>query len=156
MDQLGGPVRNSHDIRHRLPPLHVGDDAVDHRPDVVVGVAPLDVLPDVGGDDGVPGRGEVAVRASEPWVELEEVLRAVAGVHLEVEVGVAGPADVLEQAWPAIGVLTQVKVRARDGNGAWGGRATSVRITGSQGSVNVSGDTFRSVLGLRSTWIRFR
>ncbi|MFC6345615.1 hypothetical protein ACFP8W_26755, partial [Nocardioides hankookensis] len=61
----------------------------------------------------------------------------------------------LERAWPAIGDLTRIAVTGRDGNGAWGGRVRSITLTGSKGKVTVSGDTFRSVLALRSTWITF-
>ncbi len=62
----------------------------------------------------------------------------------------------LEQAWPAIGDLTRIAVTARDGNGDWGGRVRSIALRGSQGRVVVSGDTFRAVLGLRSTWLTFK
>ncbi len=62
----------------------------------------------------------------------------------------------LESAWPAIGNLTRITVTARDGNGDWGGRVRSLTLTGTSGRVVVSGDTFRSVLGLRSTWLTFR
>jgi len=61
----------------------------------------------------------------------------------------------LERAWPTIGDLTQIAVTSRDGNGDWGGRVRSITLTGSGGRVVVSGDTFRSVLGLRSTWLTF-
>ena len=44
---------------------------------------------------------------------------------------------------------------SRDGNGAWGGRVRSITLTGTAGRAVVSGDTFRSVLGLRSTWLTF-
>ena len=62
----------------------------------------------------------------------------------------------LEQAWPAIGNLTRIAVTARDGNGDWGGRVRTIVLRGSTGRVVVSGDTFRAVLGLRSTWVTFR
>ena len=61
-----------------------------------------------------------------------------------------------EAAWPALGNLRRITVLARDGNGEWGGRVTSLRLVGSRRSVTVSGDTMRSVLGLRSTWVTFR
>ena len=66
------------------------------------------------------------------------------------------PDTALERAWPTIGDLTGVTVTRRDGNGDWGGRVRSLTLTGTTGSVVVSGDTFRSVLGLRSTWVTFR
>ena len=64
--------------------------------------------------------------------------------------------DAIERAWPAVGDLRRIAVVARDGNGDWGGRVTSVALSGTGGKVTVSGDTFRSVLGLRSTWLTFR
>lgn len=57
----------------------------------------------------------------------------------------------IEDAFPTIGTLRSVSVTARDGRGAWGGRAASVVVTGSTRSVTVSGATFRSRFGLRST-----
>ncbi len=64
--------------------------------------------------------------------------------------------DRIESQWPAIGDLRQVEVLSRDGNGQWGGRVRSIRLTGSQGKVTVSGDAFRFGLGLRSTWVTVR
>jgi len=61
----------------------------------------------------------------------------------------------LEQAWPKVGDLQSITVTARDGNGEWGGRVRSLSLTGTGGTVSVSGDTFRSVLGLRSTYLTF-
>ena len=61
----------------------------------------------------------------------------------------------LEQAWPAVGDLRRIEITSRDGNGAWGGRVGSITLTGSAGQVTVSGDSFRSALGLRSTWLTF-
>jgi SpoIID/LytB domain protein len=61
----------------------------------------------------------------------------------------------LERAWPTIGDLTGMAVTGRDGNGDWGGRVRSITLTGTGGRMVVSGDTFRSVLGLRSTWLTF-
>ncbi|WP_193612095.1 SpoIID/LytB domain-containing protein [Nocardioides lijunqiniae] len=62
----------------------------------------------------------------------------------------------VERAWPSVGDLTGIAVTRRDGNGEWGGRVRSLTLTGSKGRVVVSGDTFRSRLGLRSTWLTFR
>jgi stage II sporulation protein D len=62
----------------------------------------------------------------------------------------------IERTWPAIGNLTKIAVTGRDGNGDWGGRVTSITLTGRAGRVVVSGDTFRSMLALRSTWVTFR
>jgi peptidoglycan hydrolase-like amidase len=61
----------------------------------------------------------------------------------------------IEATWPGIGNLTRITVLRRDGHGEWGGRVASVRLVGGRGQVQVSGDTLRSVLGLRSTWVTF-
>ncbi|MGH3362214.1 MAG: SpoIID/LytB domain-containing protein [Nocardioides sp.] len=60
-----------------------------------------------------------------------------------------------ESAFPAIGNLTRVRVNRRDGNGEWGGRVQSLTLVGSRANRTISGDTLRSVLGLRSTWVTF-
>jgi SpoIID/LytB domain protein len=62
----------------------------------------------------------------------------------------------LERAFPKVGNLRRIAVDGRDGNGDWGGRVRSMTLSGSGGSVTVSGDTFRSVLGLRSSWFTFQ
>jgi stage II sporulation protein D len=62
----------------------------------------------------------------------------------------------IERTWPRIGNLTRLAVTARDGNGEWGGRVRSVTVTGDEGVVVVTGDGFRSGLGLRSTWLTFQ
>ena len=63
---------------------------------------------------------------------------------------------VLERTWPAVGDLRRIAVTKRDGNGDWGGRVSSLTLSGTGGKVTVSGDTFRTLLGLRSTWVTFR
>jgi SpoIID/LytB domain protein len=55
-------------------------------------------------------------------------------------------------AWPAIGAFTGLAVEARAGGGEWGGRVASISIVGSKGSVKVTGDAFRTAMGLKSTW----
>lgn len=55
----------------------------------------------------------------------------------------------IQKAYPSIGTLKSVQVTARDGDGTWGGRVDAVKITGSSGSVNVSGGTFKSKFSLR-------
>ena len=55
--------------------------------------------------------------------------------------------DVQEQ-WPQVGRLTRITL-ARD---AQGNRVTSMVLTGEGGSVTITGDDFRSGLGLRSDW----
>lgn len=56
----------------------------------------------------------------------------------------------LQRAYPAIGRFSGISV-ARDGRGAYGGRAVTVTIAGSNGTVSVTGNQFRSAFGLRST-----
>lgn len=64
--------------------------------------------------------------------------------------------SLFERTWPATGNLTRITVTRRDGNGDWGGRVALLTLVGDKGRVVVSGDTFRSILGLRSTWLTFR
>ncbi len=60
----------------------------------------------------------------------------------------------IRSAFPSVGTVTALVVNGRDGNGAWGGRVTSVTVRGSAGSTTVSGTSFRSAFGLRSEWFR--
>lgn len=62
--------------------------------------------------------------------------------------------NAIEGAFPGIGDFQRLRVRRRDGNGAWNGRVLRIRVVGSAGSVVRSGDDFRVLLGLRSTWFR--
>lgn len=61
-------------------------------------------------------------------------------------------ARTISHAWPTIGKLRAIKVLSRDGNGRWNGRVRSLALVGSRGTVNISGDSFRWGLGLKSTW----
>ncbi len=63
-------------------------------------------------------------------------------------------AATIQGRYPALGKLKRVRVTARDGNGQWRGRVQTMVLVGSRDSVTLSGDTFRSVFGLRSTWFR--
>ena len=60
----------------------------------------------------------------------------------------------VEKAFPQVGTLAKLSF-TRDGLGAhFGGRVTSVTLTGTGGQlVKVSGDDFRFGLGLKSTWL---
>jgi SpoIID/LytB domain protein len=59
----------------------------------------------------------------------------------------------IEKAWPALGDLTAITVTQRDGNGQWNGRVEKMTLHGSKDpDLLISGDDFRSRLGLRSTW----
>ncbi|MCW2811941.1 MAG: hypothetical protein JWP61_2399 [Friedmanniella sp.] len=56
----------------------------------------------------------------------------------------------LGRVWPSVGAVTALTVTSRDGQGAWGGRVQTIRITGTKGSVSVRGTTFQYTYGLRS------
>lgn len=51
-----------------------------------------------------------------------------------------------------VGALLDIKVTARNGLGADGGRVTSVSVVGSEKTVSVTGAAVRTALGLRSDW----
>ena len=55
----------------------------------------------------------------------------------------------IQGAYPSIGTFTAIQVTARDGFGPWGGRASTVVITGTSGSVTVTGSAFKSKFGLK-------
>lgn len=65
-------------------------------------------------------------------------------------------ASAFSAAWPSIGTLTGVTVTKRSGDGEWGGRVLSMSITGSSGSVTVTGDDVRRAFGLKSNWFAVR
>ncbi len=60
----------------------------------------------------------------------------------------------VESLWPAIGTLTQINVTERNGLGADGGRVKKMRLTGTAGTVSLTGDEFRRALDLKSDWFR--
>lgn len=60
-------------------------------------------------------------------------------------------ATAVGRVWPSVGTVRQLQVSGRDGAGRWGGRVTSIKIIGSAGTVSVSGASFRSAFGMRST-----
>lgn len=59
-------------------------------------------------------------------------------------------------AYPHIGTFRRADRIERDGNGEWGGRVLSIRLVGSSASTTISGETFRSVFGLNSTYFTLR
>lgn len=63
-------------------------------------------------------------------------------------------AATIQKAYPAVGSLTSLSVLERDMYGDWAGRVESIRLTGSKGSVTVTGPQFRFALGLRSHYFR--
>ncbi|SDE18134.1 SpoIID/LytB domain-containing protein [Auraticoccus monumenti] len=54
--------------------------------------------------------------------------------------------------WPAAGTVRQLQVLRRDGQGRWGGRVLELAVVGTKSTVKVSGTTFRSRFGLRSSY----
>ena len=58
----------------------------------------------------------------------------------------------LEKAYPAIGTLQRIRVVSRDGNGEWRGRIWAIELDGSAADRTMSGDSFRWMFGLRSSW----
>ncbi len=58
----------------------------------------------------------------------------------------------VERAYPSIGRLQRLVVTRRDGHGEWGGRVERIVLDGRRRNVTLTGDRFRSVFGLRSTW----
>jgi hypothetical protein len=63
---------------------------------------------------------------------------------------------VLERRYPGIGDLRTIAITGRDGNGDYGGRVQSLVLVGSKGRQSLSGGTFQSLFGLRSTWFDLR
>ena len=61
----------------------------------------------------------------------------------------------IQRSWPSLGTLKRVIVTQRDGHGAWYGRVERMTLDGSKANVTVTGDTFRSRFGLRSSWFNF-
>ncbi|MFT4294286.1 MAG: SpoIID/LytB domain-containing protein [Micropruina sp.] len=58
-------------------------------------------------------------------------------------------AATVQKKYPSIGTLRSIRVTERDGDGPWGGRADKVVITGSEGSVSVTGGSFKTAFGLK-------
>ncbi len=61
----------------------------------------------------------------------------------------------LESSYPRLGTLRSVEVTSRDGHGQWRGRVRSMVLDGTSSNVTISGETFRSIYGLRSSWFSF-
>ncbi|HZO66769.1 MAG TPA: SpoIID/LytB domain-containing protein [Kribbellaceae bacterium] len=59
------------------------------------------------------------------------------------------------QARFAVGTIKQLSVLSRNGLGTWGGRVLTLRVVGTSSTKTFTGDQVRSLLGLKSTWIRF-
>jgi SpoIID/LytB domain protein len=66
----------------------------------------------------------------------------------------------LEKAYPKIGTLQNLTITQREGpgNAEWGGWVKTIRLTGTGGDVptiDISGDAFRALYGLRSAYFTF-
>lgn len=64
-------------------------------------------------------------------------------------------AAAIERAWPAVGTLQRLSVTKRTGVGDFGGRVLNLTVVGTDGKARITGDQFRSALGLRSNWLSF-
>ncbi len=69
-------------------------------------------------------------------------------------VSLAGSA--IAAQYPAIGTFTGLTVTSRNGFGEWGGRVLKLTLSGSSGTVSVSGADFRSRMRLKDTWFAVR
>src|SRR6185312_10190383 len=58
----------------------------------------------------------------------------------------------IDAAYPALGSFSSLVVTARDGNGDFGGRVNELTLTGTGGSVSVTGSAFAAALNLKSNW----
>ena len=65
-------------------------------------------------------------------------------------------AATVQAAWPSIGMLTGIVINSREGNGDWGGRVLTLTVSGTAGSVNLSGSVFRLAVGLKSAYFQIR
>ena len=61
----------------------------------------------------------------------------------------------IAKAQPSVGTPTKLQVVKRTGTGASGGRVVTLRITGTKGTVEISGNAARTAMGLRSNWFTF-
>lgn len=65
------------------------------------------------------------------------------------------PISTVRQAF-GVGTIRSITVLSRNGLGADGGRVRSVRVTGTAGSVRLTGAEFAEALGLKSDWFSVR
>ena len=61
----------------------------------------------------------------------------------------------LQGDFPTLGTLQGLTVTQRNGYGDWGGRVMSITVSGSNGSVTISGEQFAWDTGLNSDWFTF-
>jgi SpoIID/LytB domain protein len=95
--------------------------------------------------------GGASMAGGEPYlVSQKDPYDAAASPYLDWSTTVT-PADIAKE-WPQIGQLTGIRVTPSSANAPGAGYVSSVAITGTTGSVSVSGDAFRSFADLRSSW----
>jgi SpoIID/LytB domain protein len=58
----------------------------------------------------------------------------------------------IESTYPQIGTLDAIDITARNGLGDYGGRVDNMTLTGTGGSVSVTGSSFADTFGLKSDW----
>ena len=58
----------------------------------------------------------------------------------------------VEDEYPSIGTLTDIQILSRNGLGDMGGRVLQLRVVGTEGDVERTGNQFRSDFGLKSDW----
>ena len=58
----------------------------------------------------------------------------------------------IDAAYPTIGSFSSLLVTARNGDGDFGGRVNELSLTGTSGSVSVTGSAFAGALDLKSNW----
>lgn len=61
----------------------------------------------------------------------------------------------IQNAYPSIGTLKQLRVTKRTGGGAMGGRVVSLNLVGSSKTVTITGPDARWAMGLKSHWFGF-
>ncbi len=61
----------------------------------------------------------------------------------------------IQSDFPTLGTLQGLTVTQRNGYGDWGGRVMSITVSGTNGSVTISGEQFAWDTGLNSDWFTF-
>jgi SpoIID/LytB domain protein len=62
----------------------------------------------------------------------------------------------IEQNYPRVGRLIRLVVTQRENHGEWGGGVISATAIGTKGTARLSGDTLRSIYGLRTSWFTIK
>jgi SpoIID/LytB domain protein len=62
------------------------------------------------------------------------------------------PVSTIQATYPQIGTLSSVAITSRNGLGDFGGRVNTMSLSGSSGSVSLSGNAFAAAFNLQSNW----